>query len=314
MSPRIQTELAQLLEEQEAQNLRFTTAINNISQGLCFFDGEQRLIVCNDLYAEMYKLTGDLVRPGTTLREIVDHRYAAGACPKMDREQYMEWRTSISAVPHPSDTIVEFQDGRTISIHHRPMPDGGWVATHEDITARRRQEEDLRRATEQLELLALQDPLTGLANRRKFAERFDYDAVRAKRGHTLLSLLMVDIDHFKAINDRNGHPAGDECLRTLANILESSVRQVDLVARFGGEEFAILLPETLLADAQSTAERIRLRIAQTPCRLAESVVSMTVSVGAACMDPGGSTLDELVARADRALYRAKQAGRDQVCV
>jgi signal transduction histidine kinase len=139
-----------VLEEQKTQNLRFDTAINNMSQGLCLFDGKQRLIVCNDLYAGMYKLTRDLVRPGTTLAEIVDHRFAAGCFPDMTRAEYMLWRDSIAISPVPSDTVLELKDGRTIAVHHQPMPDGGWVATHDDITERKRAEEALRRANEQL--------------------------------------------------------------------------------------------------------------------------------------------------------------------
>src|SRR6266850_7542704 len=158
--------LDRVLKEQRAQMLRFDAAINNMSQGLCFFDGSQRLIVCNDLYVEMYKLTRDLVRPGTTLREIVDHRFAANCSPDMSRAEYLLWRDSIAISPDPSDTVVKLKDGRIIAIHHQPMPDGGWVATHEDITGRRRAEEALERAKEQLEQLALHDPLTGLANRR----------------------------------------------------------------------------------------------------------------------------------------------------
>jgi PAS domain-containing protein len=144
--------------EHQAESLRFHTAINNMSQGLCFFDGQQRLIVCNQRYAEMYRLSIEQVRPGTTLRDIVDHRYASGCMPKMTREAYLAWRDSIAVADKPSNTVSTLQDGRTIAIHHRPMPDGGWVATHDDIT-------EHREALAEIEHMARHDALTGMPNR-----------------------------------------------------------------------------------------------------------------------------------------------------
>jgi diguanylate cyclase (GGDEF)-like protein/PAS domain S-box-containing protein len=119
-------------------------ALNNISQGVCFFDGAQRLIICNDRYIEMYRLSPEQVRPGVSLREIVDLRFEAGTFPDMSREQYLRWRESIAISDEASDTTVELKDGRVFEIRHRPMPDGGWVATHEDITEQRRREESFR--------------------------------------------------------------------------------------------------------------------------------------------------------------------------
>ena len=304
-----------LLEEQKTQNLRFDTAINNMSQGLCFFDGSQRLIVCNGVYAAMYNLTGDLVRPGTTLREIVDHRYATNCSPKMSSEEYLRWRDSIAVSTEPSDTVVNLADGRIIAIHHQPMPDGGWVATHEDVTERRRAEEALRQAKDQLEQFALHDPLTGLANRRKFIERFEYDAARALRNRTPLSLLMVDIDHFKQINDRLGHLAGDACLKAIAGLLSAGARKVDLVARFGGEEFVVLLPETAAEGALLAGERMRARIQAEPVSIREAAapLAVTVSIGAATAHSAVTvTFEELLGLADAAMYRAKRDGRNLV--
>jgi diguanylate cyclase (GGDEF)-like protein len=314
--PRESTQLVdRLLKEQKMQNQRFDTAINNMSQGLCFFDGEHRLIVCNNLYAQMYKLNGDLVRPGTTLAEIVDHRFAAGCFSDMTPSEYIRWRDAIAISSDSSDTLVELKDGRTIAIHHQPMPDGGWVATHEDITDHIRAEEALHRANEQLEQLATHDSLTGLANRRKLAERFAYEIARADRMRTPPSLLMVDIDHFKAINDQYGHAAGDACLKALAARLAGSVREVDLVARFGGEEFVVLLPETSVAQSLIAAERMRCKVQAQPVTIGNDAppVALTISIGAATAAGASPTLDEILACADKAVYRAKLAGRNQVC-
>jgi signal transduction histidine kinase/FixJ family two-component response regulator len=124
-----------------ARNLQFDAAINNISQGLCFFDGAQRLIICNNRYLEMYDLDPVSVVPGTTLREIIDLRYEAGSCPAMSAEEYHTWRNQVAVVDKPTDTVVELMNGNVFEIHHQPMPDGGWVATHKDITDQRRAEE-----------------------------------------------------------------------------------------------------------------------------------------------------------------------------
>ncbi len=113
---------------------RFDTAMNNMSQGLCFFDGQQRLITCNRRYTELYGLDPERVHPGMQLKEIVALRFAAGTFPKMSPEQYLTWRDNVAVSMEPSDTIVELNNGRVFEIRHRPMPDRGWVATHEDVT------------------------------------------------------------------------------------------------------------------------------------------------------------------------------------
>jgi len=192
----------------------------------------------------------------------------------------------------------------------------GYRGVASDVTARFRVEEALRQANEQLEQLALHDPLTGLANRRKLAERFEYDMARSVRARTPLSLLMVDIDHFKAINDRHGHLAGDVCLKALAALLAGSVREVDLVVRFGGEEFVALLPESSVAQSLEVAERMRCAVEEKPIGIGDGAppVAVTVSVGAAASTGAALPLEELIARADEAVYRAKHAGRNQVCV
>ncbi len=119
-------------------------ALNNLTQGVCFFNGARKLILANRRYAEIYGLSTDTIRPGTTLEEIVECRVQAGTFPNMDAEEYLAWRASVATSDQPNDTVVELKTGQIISIHHRPMPDGGWVATHEEITERRRTERRTR--------------------------------------------------------------------------------------------------------------------------------------------------------------------------
>jgi diguanylate cyclase (GGDEF)-like protein len=125
---------------------RFDRALNNMSQGLCFFDEDQRLIVCNRKYLEIYDLDPEIVRPGMKLNEIVDLRYSAGSAPKMSKQEYLAWRNSAPVIAENSDTTVELTNGRVVRIRHRPMEDKGWVATHEDITERHRTEVALAEA------------------------------------------------------------------------------------------------------------------------------------------------------------------------
>ena len=292
--------LDRILAEQKAENLRFHTAIDNISQGVCFFDGRQRLIVCNRRYAEMYHLTQDLVRPGTTLREIVDFRFSSGCSPEMTRGDYLAWRRTISISNERSDTVVTLRNGKTFAIHHQPMPDGGWVATHEDITER-------KRAVEQIERMAHYDSLTGLPNRVLFRARLNEEIARSTDGDSL-AVLCIDLDRFKTVNDTLGHPLGDQLLRCVAQRLCECVRQTDLVVRLGGDEFAIIqtrAPQP--AAAQSLARRL-VRVMATPFEIEGHRVLVGASVGVAFSPDDGLDSDDLLRNSDLALYGAKAAG------
>jgi diguanylate cyclase (GGDEF)-like protein len=165
-----------------------------------------------------------------------------------------------------------------------------------------------------LEQLATRDGLTGLANRRCFDNTLQAEWARAMRQHQPLSLLMVDVDNFKAYNDAHGHMGGDECLKRIATAVASEMRANDLVARYGGEEFAVILPNQSLNGAACVAERIRMRVEQlqVPNRLAAGEL-VTVSIGAATALPSPETdASELLAIADAALYRAKHMGRNRI--
>jgi diguanylate cyclase (GGDEF)-like protein len=174
---------------------------------------------------------------------------------------------------------------------------------------------DLERAKEQLNYLATIDPLTNTFNRRHFMELSER---RIKRTHTTnghASFLFFDLDHFKMINDAHGHIIGDQILHGIAQICMQHLRSDDILGRFGGEEFVILLPETKLKDAYNIAERLRLIIAETPIETEIGPIRTTISIGVALMDKSNTvTIDQLISRADRAMYLAKQAGRNRVVI
>jgi diguanylate cyclase (GGDEF)-like protein len=165
----------------------------------------------------------------------------------------------------------------------------------------------------QLSELAIRDPLTGLGNRRYFMERAEAACGLAQRHRRELCVLMLDIDHFKAVNDRHGHAAGDDVLKLVAARLALALRDADIRGRIGGEEFAVVLPEAGLAQAMQTAERLRQTVAETVVSTdhAPEPLRVTVSVGVAALS-GSESLDELLARADGSLYEAKRAGRNRV--
>ena len=159
--------------------------------------------------------------------------------------------------------------------------------------------------------LAATDPLTGLANRRHFLDQMALALARQQRHDTPTALLMIDLDWFKKVNDRYGHATGDEVLRHVAAIMTTSLRRIDLLGRLGGEEFAILLPDTEASGAHEFAERLRQRVAAQPARTAAGEISSTLSIGVTAFSPQDSSIDAILARADRALYRAKGQGRDR---
>jgi diguanylate cyclase (GGDEF)-like protein len=305
LSPRLkmQFELGKEHEENlRIRNLQFDTAINNMSQGLCFFDAAHRLIVCNDRYVEMYDLPRDRVGPGTPLAEIVDMRFAVGSFPAMSRDEYLHWRTKVAISAEPTDSILELRNGRTFKIRHRPMPDGGWVATHEDITEQRRSEV-------KIEYMAHHDSLTDLANRVLLNERLEQALGRRIHREQMVAVHHLDLDQFKAVNDTFGHPAGDKLLKTVADRLRGLVRDIDTIARMGGDEFVIVqAPIADPADATALAQRIIERMSE-PYDLDGHQAVIGASIGIAVGPGDGLRPDRLLRNADLALYRAKGEGR-----
>ncbi len=291
-------------EQEEAlrvRNFQFDTAINNMSQGLCFFDSDHRLIVCNDRFVEVYNIPAARVYPGMKLTEIVDLRIEAGSFPAMTREEYIRWRNDVAVSNEAKDSIVGLQDGRTIKIRHRPMPGGGWVATHEDITEQRQSEI-------KIEYMAHHDSLTDLPNRVMLNDRLEYVLERVQRGE-MVAVHHLDLDQFKAVNDTLGHPCGDKLLRIVAERLCGLVDETDTIARMGGDEFVIV--QAAIADpaeATSLAQGV-IDTLSKPYDIDGQQAVIGVSIGISVGPGDGSGPDKLLRNADLALYRAKSDGR-----
>ncbi len=178
-------------------------------------------------------------------------------------------------------------------------------------------EQRLRGAHEKMHVLAMHDELTGLWNRRAIYNHAASELERATREQLPLSAILLDIDHFKLVNDSYGHLVGDQALKMVANTLNKHVRQYDRVGRWGGEEFVVILPTTTLEEAVEVAERLRISVAgaKLPLKASEDeFLQVQISLGVACVEGDeGITLDTLVDRADEMLYQAKEKGRNQVC-
>ncbi|MCA6123373.1 EAL domain-containing protein [Bradyrhizobium sp. WSM 1704] len=291
--------------ELEQQRLRLDTAINHMGEGLCMFDAEKRLVVCNERYAGIYSLPPELLVPGTAHRDIIRHRIANGIL-KGDTSDNAATQVlaTLNALPADasSSRIDELADGRQICVTREPMPGGGWVATHRDVTEQLRSEAKITH-------MAQHDALTDLPNRVLLKERMEHALSVIRRDGANLAVLMLDLDRFKEINDTLGHPAGDTLLQAVAERLRRCVSETTLIARLGGDEFAVIDYVTdPVADAGQLAEQIRKGLSD-PVDLGHHRVTTTTSIGIAIAPRDGADSDEILRSADLALYSAKSCGR-----
>lgn len=296
---RAQQLLAEKAAEIEAMNVRFDAALNNMSQGLCMFDAEQKIVVSNARYGDIYHLSRDQTKPGTSLGQILEYRRETGTgFADVAPETYLKQNV------REAKEVRELADGRVIAIARHMMADGGWLTTHEDITERALNEK-------RIAWLAQHDLLTGLANRALFSEKLDDAAKRLKRHGTNFTVLMLDLDRFKNVNDTLGHPAGDQLLVEVAQRLESSLRDTDVVARLGGDEFAIIQEnEKIQSDGAIALARKIIALIEQPFDLNGHKVGVGTSIGIAFAPEHGSDAEGLLQKADIALYAAKSGGRN----
>ncbi len=285
----------------ETQNMLFESAIDNISQGLCMFDGDRQLMVCNRRYAELYGLPRELVQPGTPLQMILAHRVSTGRYSGPDPQAFLENRMNMVASVVRTETIDELKDGRVYLIAHAQLPDGGSVAIHDDITAR-------KRAEERIAHMARHDALTGLPNRLLLRDKMEEALARGEDGDEF-AVLCLDLDNFKAVNDSLGHPAGDSLLQAVTRRLQVCVRETDTISRLGGDEFAILQPGPNAPERAATLARRIIEVLGAAFTIEGQQVVVGASIGIALAPHDGAEPDQLLKNADLALYRAKDDGR-----
>ena len=288
------------LKAQAAHQSLLDTVLNNMSQGVIMFDGRGQLVFFNQRYLEMYGLSPDVVIRGCDLADLLRHRKAVGTL-SVDPEKYITELMNDIRLGKTSSTIAKAPDGRVFSVMRKPLEDGGWIATHEDIT-------DRQAAEERIVHMARHDALTDLPNRTMLRERLEYELKRVKRGEGL-AVLCLDLDNFKSVNDTLGHPIGDELLKVVADRLRSCIRDSDTIARLGGDEFAIIM--TAVEDpraAVALAKRIRESITR-PYHLDGHQLLTDISIGISLAPVDAAEPDLVLKNADMALYGAKADGR-----
>jgi diguanylate cyclase (GGDEF)-like protein/PAS domain S-box-containing protein len=415
----------------EQINRLLQAALQNMAHGLCMFDHDQRLVISNERYAEMYRLGPEQTKPGATLRSILEARVAAGASPE-DTERYVETRLSEVMEGNAYYTENELSDGRVYAVSHQPMLGGGWVAVHQDVTKQRQAEQELdktkqfldciianipiavvvkdaktrrfllvnqafeamldlsrndllgktvfdiyqnkaaefidsgdsetlgsphgvnyseyevespnhgtrvhatnrivirdpqgnakyliaviedvterKKSEQRIAFMAHHDALTGLANRVAVAEKIEEAGARQRRFGEPFSVLLLDLDRFKHVNDTLGHAAGDALLREVAARLKGFLRETDVLARLGGDEFAIIqaAESNQRQAASKLADRIT-RIIAKPFNIDGTEFHIAASIGIALAPEHATDTDSLLKMADMALYSAKSAGRN----
>ena len=311
------TDRKRLEDDHAKTQRRLADALASMADALVMFDSEDRLVFCNDQYRSLFPKTADLRIPGARFSDILRASIERGeqvGIPPDDAEAWIE-RTCAS-LRTAGDADIALGDGRWLHTRVRPTADGASLSLISDMTREKMAERQLSELNERLAELARTDGLTGLPNRRAFDEMLEREFKRSARTKVPLSLLLIDVDHFKAFNDTYGHLAGDDCLRAVANALRLSLlRPGDVPARYGGEEFAAILPETKADGSFAIAEAFRVAVRNLAIpHVGSDKGILTVSVGVATFVSGGpiERIEQLILRADEALYGAKSAGRDRV--
>ncbi|HEY0622070.1 EAL domain-containing protein [Sphingomonas sp.] len=294
---------------QAALRVQLDLALSNMHQGLCLFDRNERLILRNQRFLDLWNLAADDCAPGLTLRDVAFIAMRGrGATPRGD-DWYARMHGMLSgslASPDSGPVIAEIGEQLVLSIASRALPDGGWVSTFDDITERRRSEEKIA-------FLAMHDSLTGLPNRARFNLWLDFELERAERGGQRLAVIVMDLDGFKEINDTHGHAAGDALLAALAARLGTALGEGEVIARLGGDEFAAAKTFTSDAELEAFVTRLESCFAD-PFASRDSSFLVGASIGVAAWPADGGDRETILNNADLAMYRAKASiGKAATC-
>jgi diguanylate cyclase (GGDEF)-like protein/PAS domain S-box-containing protein len=436
LAARRQAQMLATSAELQRSNHLLHTALSNMSHGLCMFDKDWRLVICNERYGAMYGLAPEQTKPGTPIQTILEARVATGMSPE-DGKGYVRERLDSVIAGAPFNSETKLRNGKVYAISHEPMPDGGWVGTHADVTEQRRAERALdetrkflnsiienipvavvvkdaatreyilvnrlfeitlekprsellgrtvyelfnakdaafidradsestrsgndayyseyeivlpngiqrmqgtwrivvrddkgepkyliavidditerKKVEHRIAYLAHHDGLTGLANRTALLQKIDEAGARWRRRREAFSVLLLDLDRFKQVNDSMGHPAGDRLLTEVAARLKPLLRETDVLARLGGDEFAIIQSGDGDSDPREGAAALARRIIEgigRPFAMDRGEITIGTSIGIALVSEHDGAGDELLKMADLALYRAKSAGRNDFC-
>jgi len=303
---------------------RVKSAFDALAEGLVIIDEKENIVLANQSFAEKIS-SSDRSLIGTQLSTI-DWEQSSGDSP---------WKMTLDDGQRETGTTIRFTGKnakpRTFTVNSTPIADGrgalrGALVTFNDLTDLERKQielkntvaaletsrSELQKKTVELEFLATRDSLTGCLNRRAFFEKAEFLFMEARQRGGDLACIMCDIDHFKRINDGHGHATGDKVIQMVSGQLRSNARPDDVVGRYGGEEFCIILPKANLEAAMQIGERLRTTIKEGAINTFESKIRVTASFGVALIDDEIGNPADLIARADKALYDAKENGRNRV--
>jgi diguanylate cyclase (GGDEF)-like protein/PAS domain S-box-containing protein len=313
------TEKKRLEDQLQTAHGYLEDALTNMADGLVLYDRDGIIQFSNLQYRQLFPITEDLRIPGAALADIIRKSIERGEEAAPETADFEGWLAQrCLAVLRAGNRTIQLSNERWIEARTRIVRNGGSLVLLTDVTDRKRAENALKQANEQLARLAWVDGLTGLTNRRGFDEAFDREFRRGARDGQSLGLLLIDVDRFKAYNDAYGHQSGDRCLQLIGEKLRTTLRRpADLAARYGGEEFVVLLPNNNAAGAAKVAEALRraVKSLRLPHRDSEHRV-VTISIGVTAHFPGQEIKQtaDLLRRADDTLYKAKAGGRDQTCL
>jgi diguanylate cyclase (GGDEF)-like protein len=283
--------------------------------GIAVLDPLNLFLFHNPAFAGMFGFPGQSM-VGRSYADLMEHVYVQGTGPRIQAATLQDWLALVDS-KHRSARFRSFEvdlvDGRWLLLTEQVHAGGELVMLCSDVTRQKKVELELLAAQEELERLAHTDELTGVPNRRHFLSVLANEVLRARRYRHPLCLAMLDLDHFKNINDRYGHAGGDAVLRHFTGFLRQQLRAVDLVGRLGGEEFALLLPETGADEALFVLRRIMDQLAQAPLDAIAPGLRYTFSGGLVSLsDDDPATTEWMLGQADAAMYRAKAAGRNRI--
>ncbi len=304
---------------------RVKTTLNTLAEGVVVLDKENRIVLANEVFA---RLVGE---PASELQGRKVSELGWMGPNDDDMEEDYPWARALEEGKAQTGAVLALQNSDrqsvTLSVNSTPIlaEDGtarGAFATFDNLTPIEKKNshlrkllqklkhsrEEVRQQNEELKLLATRDPLTGCLNRRAFFAELETQWAAAERYGQPMSCVLVDVDHFKSVNDTHGHGVGDQVLQLVADTLKSAVRKSDSVCRYGGEEFCVLLPHIDVAEGAQAADRLREAIAARQC----GNVRVTASMGVSALRLGARDPRELLEQADRSLYAAKRSGRNRV--
>jgi diguanylate cyclase (GGDEF)-like protein/PAS domain S-box-containing protein len=284
-------------------------ALENMSQGLCLFDKDERLLLANKRYSEIFDFPAGFIRQGLSFSEIIEgglaHIYPDPEIWRPKAKEIYNRHRSIIRQTGGGAIIEKLSSGTSVQMKYRTLPDGAWVATYEDISERLRSEE-------QISYMARHDSLTGLPNRASFNIHLEGELESARRSGGKVAVIGIDLDKFKEINDTRGHAAGDEVLRTLARRMQECLASDEAVARFGGDEFAASKRFEDIAELNDFIARLE-RALNKEINIESFEIKPGASLGVAIYPQDSETVEGLMSNADLAMYRAKDALTRSVC-